>query len=120
MDKEEHTTSHRVIDMMPNLRAWLLPYAARSGRVQPAKYQARWDELRRQAGLYDHWPHDGLRHSFGTWHYAKFQDLGKTAAQMGHSQPMITRKHYVVRVDPRRADEYWNLAPAVAAPTPVR
>ena len=118
VDKEEHTTSHRVIDMMPNLRAWLLPYAARFGRVQPAKYQARWDELRPQVGLYDHWPHDGLRHSFGTWHYAKFQDLGKTAAQMGHSQPMITRKHYVVRVDPRRADEYWNLAPAVAAPTP--
>ena len=118
VDKEEHTTSHRVVEMMPNLQAWLLPYAARTGRIQPAKYQKRWNELRRQAGLYDHWPHDGLRHSFGTWHFAKFQDLGKTAAQMGHSQPMITRKHYVVRVDPRRADEYWNIAPADAAPTP--
>ena len=27
VDKEEHTTSHRAIEVMPNLRAWLLPYS---------------------------------------------------------------------------------------------
>lgn len=111
VDREEHTTSHRVIQVMPNLREWLSPYYPRTGKIQPTNYQNRWDALRRQVGLFQNWPHDGLRHSFGTWHFAKFQDLGKTAAQMGHSNPAITRKHYVVREDPSRADEYWNIAP---------
>lgn len=112
VDKEEHTTSHRVVQILPNLRAWLLAFRSRTGKVQPANYQNRWDALRRQAGLFEHWPHDGLRHSFGTWHFAKYQDLGKTAAQMGHSNPAITRKHYVVREDPSRADEYWDIRPS--------
>ena len=111
VDKEEHTTSHRVVIVTPNLRKWLMPYRFRTGRIMPERYQKRWDALRHKVGLYDNWPHDGLRHSFGTWHFAKFQDLSKTAAQMGHSNPMITRKHYVVRADPSRADEYWNITP---------
>ena len=115
VDKKEHTTRHRVVQIMPNLLEWLLPYQFRTGKIQPVNYQNRWDALRRRVDLFEHWPHDGLRHSFGTWHFAKFQDLGKTAAQMGHSHPMITRKHYVVREDPSRADEYWDIAPAQAA-----
>jgi integrase len=111
VDSEEHTTSHRFIEVMPNLRDWLLPYRARTGLVMPSDFQKRWNRLRQQVGLYDRWPHDGLRHSFGTWHFAKFQDLGKTAAQMGHSNPAITRKHYVVREDPGLAEEYWSLGP---------
>ena len=118
VDKEEHTTSHRVVHIMPNLHEWLLPYRSRIGKVQPADYQKRWNDVRRRADLYENWPHDGLRHSFGTWHFAKFQDLGKTSAQLGHSNQMITRKHYVVREDPSRADEYWNITPTeVAAET---
>ena len=109
VDTEEHTTSHRYVDIMPNLREWLLPYAARTGKVQPRGYQRRWDNLRKQVGLYENWPHDGLRHSYGTFHFAKFQDLGKTSAQMGHSTPPITRKHYVRREAPSRAGEYWNI-----------
>ena len=50
------------------------------------RLQKRWDDLRRQVGMYVNWPHDGLRHSYGTWHFALYQDLGKTAAQMGHSR----------------------------------
>jgi integrase len=111
VDKEEHTTSHRVVQIMPNLQKWLLPYRSRSGRIMPKDYQKRWNDLRRRAGLFEDWPHDGLRHSFGTWHFAKFQDLGKTSTQMGHSNPMVTRKHYVVRADPSRADEYWQIEP---------
>ena len=113
VDTEEHTTSHRFIEIMPNLRDWLRPYRSRAGNIQPPDYQKRWNDLRRQVGLYENWPHDGLRHSYGTWHFAKFQDLGKTAAQMGHSHPMITRKHYVLREDPRLADNYWNIRPCV-------
>ena len=113
VDQEEHTTSHRVVEITPNLRQWLLPYSSRTGMIQPPRYQQRWNDLRQRAGLYTNWPHDGLRHSYGTWHFAKYQDLGKTAAQMGHSNPMITRKHYVVREDPTKADEYWDIKPAV-------
>ena len=35
VDKEERTTSHRVVQIMPNLREWLLPYRSRTGKVSP-------------------------------------------------------------------------------------
>ena len=87
--------------------------------VQPPRYQKRWDDLRRRAGLYENWPHDGLRHSYGTWHHAMFQDLGKTTTQMGHSNPVITRRHYVVREDPSRAEKYWSITPATVTAMPT-
>ena len=115
VDKDEHTTSHRVVEVMPNLHLWLWPYRSCTGPVRPSGYQKRWDDLRRQVGMYVNWPHDGLRHSYGTWHFALYQDLGKTAAQMGHSLPIITRRHYVVREDPSRARDYWAIEPKVSA-----
>ncbi len=83
VDKEKQTTSHRVVQIMPNLLEWLLPYRAKAGKVQSDEYQKRYNDLRRQADLYENWLHDGLRHSFGTWHFAKFQDLRKTGTQRG-------------------------------------
>ena len=34
-DKEERTTGHRVVQIMPNLREWSLPYRSQTGKVQP-------------------------------------------------------------------------------------
>ena len=52
VDTEEHTTSHRYVEIMPNLREWLLPYAVRTGKVQPHGYQRRWDDLRKWVPAY--------------------------------------------------------------------
>ena len=115
VDKQEHTTSHRVIQILPNLRAWLLPYRFRTGKVQSVNYQNRWDALRRKVGLFDDWPHDGLRHSFGTWHFAKFQDLGKNGGTDGSQQPDDHAQALRRSRDPSRADEFWSIAPFLTA-----
>lgn len=59
------------------------------------------------------WPHNGLRHSFGTFHYAAFRHAGETAIQMGHrGSPTMLLEHYD-RGDVSKEDalEWWDEAP---------
>jgi integrase len=58
------------------------------------------------------WPADALRHCFGSYHYAKFQDPGKTMVQMGHTNPRTFHAHYRAGVTPAAADKYWQIRPA--------
>lgn len=57
------------------------------------------------------WPYNVLRRSFGSYHLAAFEDPGKTAAQMGHTDPETTVGKY--RAVRKKADgEAWfNIAP---------
>ena len=61
------------------------------------------------------WPNNGLRHSFGSYHVAHFQNLNMTALQMGHTTTDTLFKHYRnYRIRKKDADAYWELAPAPA------
>lgn len=41
------------------------------------------------------WPHDGLRHSYGTYHLLAFEDAGKTSLELGHGgSPRMLFQHY--------------------------
>ena len=46
------------------------------------------------------WPHDCLRHSFGTYTQAAKQDIGYVAFQLGHRSTYMTNKHYVRWIKP--------------------
>ena len=50
--------------------------------VESYRYYIRLEKACRFAGIED-WPHDALRHSFCSYHYAKHNDAGKTMAQAG-------------------------------------
>jgi integrase len=107
------TASRRLVTIQPNLRAWLAPYRTRIGRVCPLNLQRKINDDRERAGLRAGWPQNALRHSFGSYHLAQFNDAAKLALEMGNSAATIFR-HYRQLVKPKQAERYWKIAPAVA------
>jgi hypothetical protein len=55
---------------------------------------------------------NALRHSFGSYHLAHFQDASRTAFQLGHSSPKMLAEHYDAVVLPKGAAEWWQIVPA--------
>jgi integrase len=107
------TASRRLVTIQANLRAWLAPYRTRSGRVSPVNLQRKIFGDRERAGLRAGWPQNALRHSFGSYYLAQFNDAAKLALEMGNSPATIFR-HYRQLVKPKDAERYWKIMPAVA------
>src|SRR6516225_7191144 len=104
------TASRRLITIQPNLRKWLAPYRTRTGRACPVNLQPKINEDRERAKLRAEWPQNALRHSFGSYHLAQFNDAAALALEMGNS-PGVIFKHYRQLVKPKDAERYWNLRP---------
>ena len=102
--------SRRFVDMQPNLIAWLKPFRRRSGKIHPANLRKRFDADREAAGLRKDWPDNALRHSFASYHLAKFRKDAALALQMGNSVGVI-EKHYRQLVKPSAAAAYWKIRP---------
>ena len=107
------TASRRLVTIEPNLCEWLAPYRTRTGPVCPVNLQQKINADRERAGLRAEWPRNGLRHSFGSYHLARFNDAAKLALEMGNSPAMIFR-HYRELVKPKDAERYWKIAPLPA------
>jgi hypothetical protein len=75
--------------------------------------RVKFDEDRKLAKLLAEWPQNALRHSFGSYHLARFNDAAKLALEMGNSPATIFR-HYRQLVKPKEAERYWKIAPAPA------
>ncbi|MDR3404145.1 MAG: site-specific integrase [Chthoniobacter sp.] len=108
------TGSRRHVHIQPNLAEWLAPYRGARGSVCPMGLRKRLDADRERAGLLDNWPQNALRHSFGSYHLARFPDAAALALQMGNSPAMIF-KHYRELVKPKDAERYWNIRPEKVA-----
>ena len=61
------------------------------------------------------WPQNGLRHSFGSYHLAKFGNANALALEMGHTTTKEIFAHYRELVRPDEAERYWNIKPAAEA-----
>jgi len=106
------TASRRLVTIQPNLSEWLAPYRTSTERVCPVNLQRKINEDRERAGLRTEWPQNALRHSFGSYHLAQFNDAAKLALEMGNSPATIFR-HYRQLVKPKQAERYWKIAPAM-------
>ncbi len=107
------TRQQRNVDISDSLIAWLTPHAQMEGRLIPAGFRKKMEQLRELAGI-TKWPNNGLRHSFGSYHVAHFQNSNMTALQMGHATTDTLFKHYRnYRIRRKDAEAYWKLAPAV-------
>jgi integrase len=102
----------RFVRIQSNLAKWLQPHAQLSGNVTPPGYRALLETARTAAGI-ERWPQNALRHSFGSYHLARFNDAAKLALEMGNSPATIFR-HYRQLVKPKQAERYWKITPAVA------
>jgi integrase len=107
------TAKRRLIPIAPNLAEWLRPYAGRSGKIFPFSCRMYYDKverLRKAVGL-EHWPNNGLRHSFASYHLAKHQNAPQLALEMGHTTPRMIFDNYREVVIPTEANRYWKILP---------
>jgi integrase len=114
------TGKKRFVTIQPNLIEWLRPLHKRVGKVvAPDNFRKRKAEDKAAAGLRHSWPTNAMRHSFGSYWLAKFNDVNALALQMGNS-PTVIEKHYKRAVRPKEAERYWQIAPSVGAEEKVR
>jgi hypothetical protein len=119
------TRQRRIVSVPDALVAWL-QFAPKTGRPVPSRNEDvcgerlknlysetrdERDELLRES-IVTTWPHNALRHSFGSYHYAKYRDENRTAAEMGNS-PAVVFRHYRALVRPDAANAFWSLYPCV-------
>jgi integrase len=110
--------ARRLIELRPALRAWLEPLRQISGPVWPAGERGRiLHEAARSAAGITPWPHNALRHSFGSYGLAECQNAAALALEMGNSATVLM-EHYREIVLPREAKAYWSLTPEVVLGEP--
>jgi integrase len=103
----------RFVKIQTNLAKWLQPYAQLSGNVTPPNYRELLDAARERAAITD-WPQNALRHSFASYHLAKFNNAAALALELGHTNSNLVFQHYRQLVKPKQSERYWKIVPAVA------
>ena len=88
------TRQRRIVRVGNALKAWLTPLAKEAG---PVTVSARDDvfgehlrDLVKKAAIADY-PHNGIRHSFGSYHFELHRNEQLTASEMGNSPAVIFR-----------------------------
>jgi integrase len=104
----------RIVEMQPNLREWLRPYAEMTGSVVTVNARKKLDLVRKAAGL-ARWPNNGLRHSFASYRLAATHDAPRVAAELGHTSPQMLYSNYRELVLPEQAERYWKIVPNIKA-----
>jgi integrase len=73
-------------------------------------YRRLLDTARESAGI-EQWPNNALRHSFASYHLARFNDAAALALELGHTNSNLVFQHYRQLVKPKQAERYWKIAP---------
>ena len=111
------TGAGRLVDISDNLALWLAKYYKPSGQVAPPpvtfiRYRR---EVMRKANV-KRWIPDVARHSFATYHFAKWGNQDDLQKQMGHAgKAYVLTAHYRGLVTKAEGEKYWGIMPAGAA-----
>jgi integrase len=107
------TRQRRLVSVADNLGEWLNPHSKTSGPISPERnidvFSERLHELAVKAQI-SPWPHNAMRHSFGSYFLGKTKDENLTASEMGNS-PEVIIKHYRALVRDADVTRFWRLAP---------
>jgi integrase len=107
------TGERRLVPIHNNLKKWLLSYRQQAGKVITyANINKQLAKVARRAGI--KWKHNALRHSFISYRVAECADVPRVADEAGNSPTMI-RQHYLRRVKPALAVQWFNIMPDVPA-----
>ena len=99
----------RLPPMLPNLKKWLAPLRKDKGPL--CNYVNTTKQLLKVAAAAGvTWKHNGLRHSFISYRVAAIADVPRVADEAGNS-PQIIRQHYLRRVTPALAREWFSIQP---------
>jgi integrase len=115
------TRQRRVVDVAPCALAWLRVALALGadpwqGRICCARWGDRvWAKRKRALGwpeVRGEWPHNALRHTYASMHYAAHQNESLLKAQMGHWRGSDTlHRHYRALKTRSEALAFWALVP---------
>lgn len=106
------TAQVRNVEIEPNLAVWL----AAAGRhepdelVCPKNWPRKSQGVRRAVGLGGR--QDVARHSYATYHLAKYRDRAALEENMGHmAGSAMLMRHYRAAATPAQAEAYWAILP---------
>jgi integrase len=116
------TREARFIDLTPNACAWLQTYLrtlrtppAPSTRIVPfsfnilrKKREFIWNQAREEHAK---WVPTGMRHTFASCYYAKFESVDNLLKQLGHGSTDMLRKSYKRAVSREEAERFWSIMP---------
>lgn len=106
------TGERRLIPIQENLKKWLQEYRQQAGKVVPyANTNKQIAKIACHAGI--NWKHNALRHSFISYRVAECADVPRVADEAGNS-PQMVRQHYLRRVKPALAAQWFNIVPETA------
>ncbi|HWB58680.1 MAG TPA: hypothetical protein VG733_04275 [Chthoniobacteraceae bacterium] len=111
---QSKTRRRRLVSISENLKVWLAQYRKEKGPVVSLSPNGWHDAIQRTTALADeplNLPSNVLRHSFCSYHYAKYKNENLTAAEAGNS-PAVIFNHYRALVPVRDVDAYWSVLPA--------
>ena len=116
--KSKGPGAERLVAIMSNLYEWLKRTRPASGSGPVCGSYDRLNELlktaAKSAGI-THWPHDGMRHSFCSYHFAAFRNESATMALSGHRCVTTFRRHYCRPISQKVAFEFWKITPPKGA-----
>lgn len=106
------TAQVRNVEVEPNLAAWLASCGHHDSdeRICPTNWDRKNRKTRRSAELANR--QDTARHSYATYHLAKYHDRTALEENMGHSAgSAMLMRHYRAAATPAQAEEYWGILP---------
>lgn len=108
------TGLRRIIEIEPNLKAWLTFYIAKGGetrgQVTPTtNLRKNLRDIRTTAGLVK-WTQDVMRHSYASYWLAEHQDINVLTLRMGHESTAML-KHYNRASKKKDAALFWAIEP---------
>lgn len=112
--KKAKTGARRIVPISENLKAWLMPYFEKTGKIVPfdnVPKQLGW--LAKAAGI--KWKKNALRHSFCSYRLAITKNAAQVALEAGNS-PQIIFRHYHQLVRPAHAKSWFSIETGYAFP----
>ena len=111
LGKKAKTRQRRVVSITDNLFRWLGPKPGTGPLTftSPDLFGERLRAIAKAIGIAN-WPHNALRHSYGSYLFAERKNENLVAAEMGNS-PGVVFRHYRALVKSQDAIAYWGIEP---------
>ena len=110
-EEASKTGDERIVTMTDTLVAWLIPHRKAEGSIYFTR--TRFERIHKGAGV--RWAKDCMRHTFGSYHLAMWDNMGRTMEQMGHTNARIFKNHYRRAVRQEDAKRFWSIRPKTEA-----
>lgn len=99
----------RQVELLENCRLRIADLAIGMKSTERVYFSSKhWKRVRENAGLYEVWVNDVLRHTYASWHYALFKDIKRLTYSMGNSEAVLFQ-NYIRPMTKREAGRYLAL-----------